>query len=141
VRRGLALLAVASVGIGLRLIPLGLPWEVTKYGGSLAWGALFGLIGRMVAPRLAPWPALWALLAGEMLKLVQDPWLVALRANPVAGFLLGRRFSWWAVLAYVLGALLVEIVERRPRNRRVEDGWDDLLPVLGVRPHGGRRRP
>ncbi|RVT95345.1 DUF2809 domain-containing protein [Rhodovarius crocodyli] len=140
-KRWLAVLAVASVGIGLRLIPVGLPWELTKYGGSLAWGAMFGLLGRMVAPRWAPWPALWVLLAGEMLKLVQDSWLVALRANPVAGFLLGRTFSWWAVLAYAVGALLVEILERRPKARRTEGGWDDLLPVLGLRPHGGRRRP
>lgn len=99
-------LAVATmlVGLVLRLAPLGLPYWLTKWGGSVLWAAMVYWLLAMLMPDSRVWaPASLAAgiaMAVEMLRLYHSPGLDAFRLTLAGILLLGRVFSVWHILAY-----------------------------------------
>lgn len=115
-----AVLTLIAAGIGVRLLPLGLPREVVKYGGSILWGAMvYGLVAfvRPAAPvaRLAAIALIVAVLV-ELFRLVHTPGLDAFRLTLAGQLLLGRIFSLWNVVAYAVGIGLAAVLDARMRN-------------------------
>ncbi|AMB46121.1 DUF2809 domain-containing protein [Methylobacterium sp. AMS5] len=124
-----AVLLVIAAGVGVRYLPLGLPREIVKYGGSVLWGAMvYGLValGRPSAPvlRLAAVALIVAVLV-ELFRLVHTPGLDAFRLTLAGQLLLGRLFSPWNVAAYGagigLGAALDRSTRRLDGRRKVAD--------------------
>lgn len=116
-RRLLALtLGVIAAGLSLRLLPLGLPQAVTKWGGSVLWGAMvYGLVG-LVLPqprrRIVALAASLA-LAVEAFRLVHTPGLDAFRLTLTGKLLIGRVFSLLNLVAYAGGILAARLADRR----------------------------
>lgn len=116
----------ATIVLGLALRRwgpgLGLPFVVTKYGGSLLWAVMVhGLVvivsGRNGRAALAASAAI--ALAVEASRLVHTPALDAFRPTTVGALLLGRVFSPWNLVAYgagiTLAAHLFRVIGRRRR--------------------------
>ncbi|GJD71905.1 ribosomal maturation YjgA family protein [Methylobacterium goesingense] len=109
-------LAVIAAGLSLRLLPLGLPQAVTKWGGSVLWGAMvYGLVG-LVLPqprrRILAVAASIA-LAVEVFRLVHTPGLDAFRLTLAGKLLIGRVFSPLNLVAYASGILAARLADRR----------------------------
>jgi len=107
-RAALALVVIVC-GLALRWygFPLGLPAFVVKYGGSLLWATMVFLLVGALLPRLTPM-RIAAIAAGiaivvEFSRLVHAPWLDAFRLTTAGALLLGRIFSLWNVVAYLIG--------------------------------------
>ncbi|KQP59550.1 ribosomal maturation YjgA family protein [Methylobacterium sp. Leaf112] len=118
-----ATVAVVAMGTVLRLVPLGLPPALVKYGGSILWGAMvYGLVATVLPRprrRIVVLAALVA-LAVELVRLVHAPGLDAFRATLAGQLLLGRIFSLWNLTAYaagIAGAVLVDSRLRRTPTR------------------------
>ncbi|MGN7123606.1 DUF2809 domain-containing protein [Methylorubrum thiocyanatum] len=116
-----AILIVIAAGIGVRLLPLGLPREVVKYAGSVLWGAMvYGLLA-LVRPtaatgRLAAVALALAVLV-ELFRLVHTSELDAFRRTLAGQLLLGRIFSVWNVVAYAVGIGLAAGLDAGTRRR------------------------
>ena len=116
-----AILIVIAAGIGVRLLPIGLPREVVKYAGSVLWGAMvYGLVA-LVRPtaatgRLAAVALALAVLV-ELFRLVHTPELDAFRRTLAGQLLLGRIFSVWNVVAYAVGIGLAAGLDAGTRRR------------------------
>ncbi|KQQ29326.1 hypothetical protein ASF53_18980 [Methylobacterium sp. Leaf123] len=111
-----AIVAVIAAGVGLRLVPLGLPKAVVKYGGSVLWGAMvYGLVAfprpKAATGRLAAVALALAVLV-ELFRLVHTPGLDAFRLTLAGQLLLGRVFSPWNVVAYAVGIGLAAALDR-----------------------------
>ncbi len=112
------LLAVTlPVGLGWRLAPLHLPPFAFKYGGSALWAmAVYWLIA-MLRPGAAPRGL--ALNAGavasavELFKLFRSPLVDRFRATLAGKLLLGRYFTFGALVAYALAIALVAWLDAR----------------------------
>ncbi|PYB71458.1 DUF2809 domain-containing protein [Rhizobium wuzhouense] len=120
--RLLAALATIAVGITLRLTgyEVGLPYGLVKYGGSMLWGAMVFLLVAAALPRrlrLATGLACAISLAVELLRLYHAPWLDAFRLTLAGALLLGRIFSLWNILAYLIGIALAGFLDHRLRHR------------------------
>ena len=108
IRAALAL-AVIVAGLSLRGygFPLGLPAFVVKYGGSLLWATMVFLLVGALAPRLSRTQiaAIAAAIAivVEFSRLVHTPWLDAFRPTTAGALLMGRIFSLWNLVAYLIG--------------------------------------
>ena len=114
----LAAITILAIGAGLalRLLPLGLPFWATKWGGSVLWGAMvYGLVGLVLpVPR---WRIL-ALAAGiavavELFRLVHTPGLDAFRLTLAGKLLIGRVFSPLNLVAYAAGIGAAGLLDRR----------------------------
>ncbi|NEU12187.1 DUF2809 domain-containing protein [Methylobacterium sp. BTF04] len=110
---------VIAVGLALRLVPLGLPGGVVKYGGSVLWGAMvYGLVAA-VGPasrwRILAISALIA-MAVELFRLVHAPWLDAFRLTLAGKLLIGRVYSPWNLVAYAVGLITAGFLDRRFRT-------------------------
>lgn len=99
---------------------IGLPFPVVKYGGSVLWGAMVYVMGRLAAPRtrlhLTALVAIAAAVAVELSRLYHTPALDAFRLTTAGALLLGRVFSVWNIVAYAAGisaACLVEALRKR----------------------------
>ncbi|MCJ2030298.1 DUF2809 domain-containing protein [Methylobacterium sp. J-043] len=116
-----ATLAVIAAGVGLRLVPLGLPREVVKYGGSILWGAMvYGLVAFVRSTAATGRLAAVALLAAvlvELFRLVHTPGLDAFRLTLAGQLLLGRIFSVWNMVAYAVGIGLAATLDAATRRR------------------------
>lgn len=99
-------LATILAGLALRLVPLGLPHALVKWGGSVLWAAMVYWLAAAFAPHRRAWFV--ALAAGviatlvELLRLFHTPGLDAFRLTLTGILLLGRVFSAWHILAYWL---------------------------------------
>ncbi|MEY9182696.1 hypothetical protein ABIA41_004131 [Bradyrhizobium sp. USDA 313] len=108
VRAALAL-AVIACGLSLRWYgsPLGLPAFVVKYGGSLLWATMVFLLVAALLPRQSRMQiaaiAVVITVLVEFSRLVHTPWLDAFRLTMAGALLLGRIFSPWNLLAYLIG--------------------------------------
>ena len=108
IRAALALVVIAC-GLSLRWygFPLGLPAFVVKYGGSLLWATMVFLLVGVLLPRLSPMQI--AIIAAaiaivvEFSRLIHAPWLDAFRLTTAGALLLGRIFSLWNLVAYLIG--------------------------------------
>ncbi len=112
--------ATIAGGLALRLMPIGLPVAVTKYGGSLLWAAMVYWIVTAVRPRWSPVRA--ALVAGgiafavEAFQLVHWPPLDAFRRTLPGALLLGRVFATADLVAYAVEIGLAWRLDRRWRR-------------------------
>jgi len=106
-----ALLIVGTItsGLVLRLTHLGLPFVVVKYGGSMLWALMIYWIVSTVRPG---WTIARAALASgliacavEFFKLYHVPWLDDFRLTLPGALLLGRVFSTWDLVAYVVAII------------------------------------
>jgi hypothetical protein len=124
IRIGLALVVIAC-GLSLRWFgfPLGLPAFVVKYGGSLLWATMVFLLIGALLPRLGRVQiaaiAIAIAVLVELSRLVHVPWLDAFRLTTAGALLLGRIFSLWNVVAYVVGTLVGAALDRFVELRRV----------------------
>jgi hypothetical protein len=109
-RRSLTALAIVLVtipiGIGWRMLPLGLPWFFYKYGGSFLWAvALYWFIAtlfpKLYPTALASISALAALIV-EFSRLVPQSTIDAFRLTLAGQLILGRFFSFKNIAAYLL---------------------------------------
>jgi hypothetical protein len=112
---GIAFATIAA-GLALRLIPLGLPFLVTKWGGSLLWaGMVYWLLAALLRGRKT---AILALAAGilaalvELTRLYHSAGLDAFRLTLAGKLLLGRMFSYWDIVAYWAAILLAALADR-----------------------------
>lgn len=98
------LLLTCVLGLGLRFARLGLPFVLTKYGGSMLWAlAIYWLLSAF--GRSVPRAGLWAFAlaaAVECGKLLCWPPLDAFRRTLTGRLLLGRVFSFRDLLAYAV---------------------------------------
>ncbi|WP_309242762.1 DUF2809 domain-containing protein [Lichenibacterium dinghuense] len=109
-RRVLAATAlVVLAGLALRGWgpALGLPFAVTKYGGSVLWGAMVYGVAAALRPAARPGRVAAAALAVaalvELSRLAHAPALDAFRLTAAGALLLGRVFSPWNLLCYAAG--------------------------------------
>lgn len=97
-----------ALGLALRRWgpDLGLPFVVTKYGGSLLWAVMVHGLAVIVSGRnghatLAASTAI--AVAVEASRLVHTPPLDTFRSTTAGALLLGRVFSAWNLVAYGAG--------------------------------------
>ena len=119
-RRSLTALAITLVtipiGIGWRMLPLGLPWFFYKYGGSFLWAvALYWFIATLL-PKLYPTAiatisALAALIV-EFSRLVPEPTIDAFRLTLPGQLILGRFFSFRNIAAYLIAIVFSALLDR-----------------------------
>ena len=108
IRAALALVVIAC-GLCLRWygFPLGLPAFAVKYGGSLLWATMVFLLVGVLLPRLTrsqlAMIAVVIAVVVEFSRLVHAPWLDAFRLTTAGALLLGRIFSLWNLVAYLIG--------------------------------------
>lgn len=117
-------LVVIAVGVGSRMGGGRFPHLIAKDLGDVLWALMFFLLALL----LKPWTsalgaaaiALAVSSATEWLKLYHAPWIDALRAKPVTGFLLGHTFHPTNFIAYAIGAacgIMVDSLFLRPLHR------------------------
>ena len=119
----LSLLLIAgtiTAGLTLRLAHLGMPFFVTKYGGSTLWALMIYLIVSSLRPCWTPYrsAAVSGLIAGaaELFKLYHIPELDMFRQSLPGALLLGRVFSVTDFIAYAFGIMLGVSVDRKIRS-------------------------
>src|SRR5580698_6110343 len=100
------LLITIPIGLAVRLLPLGLPWFLYKYLGSLLWAvALYWFLAALL-PKLKP-PALATLAVIiatflELTRLIPIAPIDAFRQTFAGKILLGRFFSLKNIVTYLL---------------------------------------
>jgi hypothetical protein len=117
-RKGLLALLGATILLGglSRLLPLGMPWW-DKYVGDVAYAACGSFVIALLWSRAPPLgPAALALagcIAVELFQLTGIPLQLrrseALAVRAFAYLVLGSTFSWWDILAYVVGVTLAAL--------------------------------
>jgi len=125
--RAVLALVVIACGLSLRWygFPLGLPAFVVKYGGSLLWATMVFLLAGVLLPpisrrQLAAIAMVIAVIV-EFSRLVHTPWLDAFRLTTAGALLLGRIFSLWNVVAYLIGIALGVSLDRLMEMRRADN--------------------
>jgi Protein of unknown function (DUF2809) len=104
------LLITIPIGLAVRFLPLGLPWFLYKYLGSILWAvALYWFLAALL-PKLRP-PALATLAIViatllELSRLIPIAPIDAFRLTFAGKILLGRFFSIKNIVAYVLAIAL-----------------------------------
>ncbi len=124
-RLALLICACGVIAAGLLLrrygYMAGLPFVVVKYGGSVLWGSMVYLLVEAIMParrrNLAVTIACGLAIAVELLRLVHFPALDAFRATTAGALLLGRVFSLWNIVCYVVGIVLAAFIVRHVRMR------------------------
>ncbi|MBR0959194.1 DUF2809 domain-containing protein [Bradyrhizobium japonicum] len=129
-----AALAVVVIVCGLSLrwygFPLGFPAFVVKYGGSLLWAMMVFLLIAVCLPRLsrtqiAAIAVVIAVLV-EFSRLVHTPWLDAFRLTTAGALLLGRIFSPWNLVAYLIGIVAGAWLDSRIARSRIAPRQSEL---------------
>ena len=114
----LALILLTIIaGLVLRRVPIGLPFVIVKFGGSMLWAAMIYWIFTALRPHsgvesIAVNAALFSALV-EFFKLYHAPVLDAFRRTLAGALLLGRYFSWWDIVAYLAAIVLVATIDSR----------------------------
>lgn len=115
------ILATIAAGLAVRLIHVGLPFALVKYGGSALWAAMIYWIVTALRPRCTLARAALAsaaiAAATETFKLVSTPGLDAFRLTLAGRLLLGRVFAIEDFLAYGLGIAGALALDRSIRGR------------------------
>lgn len=114
------ILVTTGAGLAVRLVPLGLPPFVVKYGGSVLWAAMIYWI---VSTTFPSWRLLSSMLASgflatavEFFKLFRSPGVDAFRLTLPGKLLIGRYFSVWDIVAYWLAIVLAALLDDRIRD-------------------------
>ena len=109
------LLITIPIGLAVRLLPLGLPWFLYKYLGSLLWAvALYWFLAALL-PKLKP-PALATLAVIiatflELTRLIPIAPIDAFRQTFAGKILLGRFFSLKNIVTYLLAIALTAALD------------------------------
>ena len=104
------------LGLVLRRVPMGLPYVLVKYGGSMLWAMMVYWIVAALAPAWSAlttgiFSAVFATLV-EFSKLYHESVLDAFRRTLAGTLLLGRYFSWWDVVAYCAAIVITVRLDR-----------------------------
>lgn len=126
---GLLIAITIALGLTIRMVPLGLPSGVVKYGGSLLWALMIYWIVSSVRPlwplsRNAIGSSVIALLV-ELFKLYHTPTLDAFRLTLLGKLLLGRVFLLWDLAAYAVAIIVGVIADRELRRRQQREADSD----------------
>ncbi len=110
------LLITIPLGLAVRLLPLGLPWFLYKYLGSVLWAAALYWFLAAILPKLRP-QAIAALAATiatllELSRLIPIAPVDAFRLTFTGKILLGRFFSIKNIIAYIIAISLTAILDR-----------------------------
>lgn len=115
---------VVVSGLVIRRAPLHLPLLVSKYGGSILWGAMVYAIFVVVFPKRRPFEvgiaaSIFALMV-ELFKLVHAPALDAFRLTLAGQLLIGRFFSFADIFAYWAAIVMFAAVNnaKQKQNHR-----------------------
>jgi hypothetical protein len=109
------LLITIPIGLAVRFLPLGLPWFLYKYLGSILWAiALYWFLAASL-PKLRP-PALATLAIAiatllELSRLLPIAPIDAFRLTFAGKILLGRYFSLKNIAAYILAIALTATLD------------------------------
>jgi hypothetical protein len=110
------LILTIVLGLVLRRVPMGLPYVIVKYGGSMLWAAMIYWIVAALAPA---WTALTAgIFSGviaamvEFFKLYHESVLDSFRRTLLGSLLLGRYFSIWDIVAYCAAIAIAVWLDR-----------------------------
>ena len=103
------------IGLAIRFLPLGLPWLLYKYGGSILWAValywfLAALLPKLRPTALAPLAIVIATLL-ELSRLVPVSPIDAFRVTLPGTILLGRYFSVKNIAAYILAITLTATLD------------------------------
>jgi hypothetical protein len=109
------LLITIPIGLAVRLLPLGLPWFLYKYLGSVLWAvALYWFLAALL-PKLRPraLAALAIVIATllELSRLIPIAPIDAFRLTFAGKILLGRYFSIKNIAAYLLAIAFTTILD------------------------------
>jgi hypothetical protein len=109
------LLITIPLGLAVRLLPLGQPWFLYKYLGSVLWAIALYWFLAAILPRLRP-PAIAALAIIiatllELSRLVPIAPIDAFRLTFAGKILLGRFFSIKNIAAYILAIALTATLD------------------------------
>jgi Protein of unknown function (DUF2809) len=119
------LLITIPIGLAIRLLPLGLPWFLYKYLGSLLWAAALYWLLAALLPKLRPsaLAALAIVIATliELSRLVPIAPIDAFRFTLAGKILLGRFFSIKNIAAYVLAIALTATLDHNLIARHFEN--------------------
>lgn len=111
----LALALTIPLGLLWRLLPLHLPPFAFKYGGSALWAMavywLLAVLWPRPSPAVAGARAAMVALGIECLKRVYWPPLDRFRETLAGKLLLGRYFTWGAIVAYWLAIASVALLD------------------------------
>lgn len=120
--RSLACLAIIGAGLSVRAFGpgLGLPFVVTKYGGSALWAVMVFFLVALAVGLIEPATSArrMAIAAGtiavlvEFSRLIHAPLLDTFRLSTAGALLLGRVFSLWNLVAYLVGTLAAATLDR-----------------------------
>ena len=122
-KRLAAVIIVILLGLTLRMVghKFGLPFFVVKYGGSLLWG---GMVYLLLATLMNARSTMQLILVSiaiavcvEFFRLYHSPGLDEFRLTVAGALLLGRVFSLWNIVAYILGIVLAALVDHRILRR------------------------
>jgi hypothetical protein len=113
----LLLLITIPIGLAVRLLPLGLPWFLYKYLGSILWAVALYWFLAAILPKLRP-PALatLAIITATLLelsRLIPIAPIDAFRLTFAGKILLGRYFSIKNIAAYILAITLAAALDHR----------------------------
>jgi hypothetical protein len=109
------LLITIPIGLAVRFLPLGLPWFLYKYLGSILWAIALYWFLAAILPKLRP-PALATLALViatllELSRLVPIAPIDAFRLTFAGKILLGRFFSIKNIAAYILAIALTATLD------------------------------
>jgi len=111
-----ALGAVIGLGLASRTYDGLFPNALEKYPGDALWTVAAYLGWKWVVPAMAPWKlglmALGQSVGVEFLQLYHAPWLDGIRGNRFGHLLLGSTFNPMDLVAYLVGAASVFLVDR-----------------------------
>jgi hypothetical protein len=109
------LLITIPLGLAVRLLPLGLPWFLYKYLGSILWAVALYWFLAAILPKLQPIViATLAILIAtllELTRLIPIAPVDAFRLTFAGKILLGRYFSIKNIVAYLLGIALTTALD------------------------------
>ncbi len=109
------LLITIPIGLAIRLLPLGLPWFLYKYGGSVLWAIALYWFLAAVLPKLRPQAvATFAIVIAsflELSRLIPIAPIDAFRLTFAGKILLGRFFSIKNIAAYILAIALTATLD------------------------------
>jgi len=123
------LLITIPIGLAVRFLPLGLPWFLYKYLGSLLWAvALYWFLATLL-PKLRPIAlatlAITIATILELSRLVPITPIDAFRLTLPGQILLGRYFSIKNIAAYLLAITLTATLDRLflPHSKQNADNF------------------
>jgi hypothetical protein len=109
------MIVTVVLGIAIRFVPLGLPMDLVKYGGSAMWAMMIYWVFTLIRPTWYLIPAFFAsgLVATglEFFKLYHAYDLDVFRSTLLGELLLGRFFSGKDIVAYWLAILVAVFVD------------------------------